>query len=57
MPTTTTRAYLVTVVTAHGASSYPTIQTGAAEAIQQAMALFPGARTVGAKPMRTSSAR
>ncbi|MDR0212526.1 MAG: hypothetical protein LBJ15_00805 [Comamonas sp.] len=56
MPTTTTRTHLVTVVTSHGATIYPAIQTGAAEAIQQAMALFPGARTVGAKPMRTSSA-
>lgn len=53
----TTRTYLVTVVTTHGTTQYPCIQHGAAGAIAQAMALFPGARTVGAKPMRTHAAR
>lgn len=46
------RTYLVTVVTDEGATRFPAIHAGAADAIQQAMALFPGARAVGAKPIR-----
>lgn len=50
------RTYLVKVVTTTGVTSYPALHTGGAEAIQQAMALFPTARTVCAKPMRTHAA-
>lgn len=50
------RTYLVKVVTATGVTTYPAVHAGGAEAIQHAMALFPGARTVGAKPMRTRAA-
>ena len=50
------RTYLVTVVTDAGSTRFPAIHAGAAEAIQQAMALFPGARAFGAKPMRTHAA-
>lgn len=51
------RTYLVTVVTDTGATRFPSNHAGAAEAIQHAMALFPSARTVGAKPMRAYPAR
>lgn len=50
------RTYLVTVVTNEGATRFPAIHAGAADAIQQAMALFPSARAVGARPMRTHAA-
>lgn len=50
------RTYIVTVVTSAGTTRFPAIHAGAAEAIQQAMALFPAARTVGAKPLRTHAA-
>lgn len=56
MPTTP-RTYLVKVVTTTGITTYPAIHAGAAEAIGQAMALFPAARAVGAKPLRTHAAR
>lgn len=44
-------------VTDAGTTRFPSIYASAAEAIQHAMALFPGARTVGAKPMRAYPAR
>lgn len=56
MPTAL-HTYLVKVVTTAGITTYPAIHAGAAEAIGEAMALFPGARTVAAKPLRTHAAR
>lgn len=50
------RTYLVKVITDDGVTTYPAIHAGAAEAIEEAMALFPASRTFGAKPMRTYTA-
>lgn len=55
MPTTP-RTYLVKVVTATGVTTFPAIHIGAAEAIGEAMALFPAARTFDARPMRSYAA-